>query len=79
MKSKVPILQKFLVKGHTQMEVDSVHAAIEKKLKNREIHLPSQYAAITREARLKPFPYEVREVDYTFFKDYSDKKFYMYD
>lgn len=79
MKSKVPILQKFLVKGHTQMEVDSVHAAIERKLKNREIHLPSQYATVTREARLKPFPYEVREVDYNFFKDYSDKNLYMYD
>lgn len=63
MEKNVTITQKYLEKGHTQMEVDSVHSVIERKLKNVEIFLPSQYASITKEAR--------REPDYTYFKDYS--------
>lgn len=75
----VTITQKFLEKGHTQMEVDSVHSVIERKLKNREIHLPSQYAMISKEARIKPFPYDVVIPDYTFFKDYSRKDYLVYE
>lgn len=41
MDKKVTITQKYLEKGHTQMEVDSVHSLIERKLKNIEIFLPS--------------------------------------
>lgn len=36
------------------MECDSVHSSIERKLKNREIHLPSDYVTITKEARKEP-------------------------
>lgn len=36
------------------MECDSVHSSIERKLKNREIHLPSDYVPITKEARKEP-------------------------
>lgn len=43
----VTITHKYLEKGHTQMEVDSVHSVIQRKLKNTEIFLPSQYATIT--------------------------------
>lgn len=57
MARNVTITQKYLEKGHTQMEVDSVHSIIERKMKNREIFLPSQYATITREARRAPNPY----------------------
>ncbi|XP_045484411.1 uncharacterized protein LOC123689220 [Pieris rapae] len=78
-KYNVTITQKFLEKGHTQMEVDSVHSVIERKLKNREIHLPSQYAMISKEARIKPFPYDVVMPDYTFFKDYSRKDYLVYE
>ncbi|CAH1110485.1 unnamed protein product [Psylliodes chrysocephalus] len=69
--------QKFLTKGHTQMECDSVHSAIETKLKNK--YLPGQYCTITREARRKPFPYESHFLDHTFFKYYSHKNFLVYD
>lgn len=37
------------------MECDSVHSSIERKLKNREIHLPSDYVTITKEAEPKQF------------------------
>lgn len=67
----VSITQKYLTKGHTQMECDSIHSCIERKLKNRDIYLPSDYIRITKEARINPFPYEVVELDYTFFKDYT--------
>lgn len=79
MEKKVVIKQKFLEKGHTQMEVDSVHSVIERKLKHREIFLPSQYSSVTKEARLNPSPYEVVTADHTFFKDYSIKSNLIYD
>nr|CAI5823227.1 unnamed protein product [Callosobruchus analis] len=53
------------------MECDSVHSCIERKLKNREIHLPSDYISASKEARTKPFPYEVVKLGFDFFKDYS--------
>lgn len=71
MKHGVTIFQKYLEPGHTYMECDSVHAAIERKLKNREIHLPSDYLSVTREARQNPKPYEAIDLDYSFFKNYT--------
>uniref|UniRef100_A0A2H1WLH6 SFRICE_019922 n=1 Tax=Spodoptera frugiperda TaxID=7108 RepID=A0A2H1WLH6_SPOFR len=79
MSKNVVITQKYLEKGHTQMEVDSVHSVIERKLKNREVFLPSQYATITKEARKVPSPYEVITPDYTFFKDFGLKDYLIYD
>ncbi|KAJ8721005.1 hypothetical protein PYW08_006470 [Mythimna loreyi] len=73
---QVMITQKYLEKGHTQMECDSVHSAIECRLKGREIYLPSQYADITLKARTVPIPYECRTVDYSFFTDYSKHLIY---
>ena len=37
---KIDLQQKILERGHTQMEVDSMHAKIEKKLKNMTINVP---------------------------------------
>lgn len=37
---QVTIAQKFFEKGHSQMEVDSVHSTIEKRLQNRDISHP---------------------------------------
>lgn len=67
--NNVTIYQKYLQKGHTQMEVDSVHALIERKLKNASIYLPSDYVRITESAR-RP-PYEVKEVTFDLIKDFS--------
>lgn len=73
------IEQKYLERGHTQMECDSVHATIENKLKNRVINLPSDYVSATLEARKKPKPYEVKYLEYSFFKDYTQKNLPRYN
>lgn len=77
-KHNVTITQKYLEPGHTQMECDSVHAAIERKLKNREIHLPSDYITATKEARQNPTQYEAEQINFSFVKDYSDKSTWIY-
>ncbi|XP_067283020.1 uncharacterized protein [Pseudorasbora parva] len=69
-KKKV-VIQKFLEKGHTQMECDSVHSVIERRLRNQEIYVPAQYIALMKSARSKPSPYEVKYVDHNFFQDFT--------
>lgn len=74
------IEQKYLEKGHTQMECDSAHAKIEKKLKNELIYLPTDYIRVTKEARKKVkvhnntinMPFEALYLNYDFFKNYND-------
>lgn len=78
-KQKILIEQKYLEKGHTQMECDSVHSLIERKLKSRNIELPSDYGKLTKEARTKPFPLEVVDVTHDFFLDYADEKTWTYN
>ncbi len=68
------IIQKILEKGHTQMEVDSVHATIERKLKNKSIFCPADYIQIMREARSRPSPYTVKYLTYDFFTDFSNTR-----
>lgn len=85
----VIIEQKFLVKGHTMMECDSVHSTIDTMLNpkrstknkktSREIYLPSQYAELTKQARKKPFPYRSIYLDHTFFVDFSKKNTIAYE
>lgn len=53
------------------MEVDSVHATIERKLKNASIYCPAEYAAVMRTAQSKPSPYVMKYLDYRFFQDHS--------
>lgn len=77
LRHQVDITQKFLERGHTQMECDSVHSAIERKLTNREIHLPCDYVSATREARASN-PYEVIQIDYNFVKNYADTSTWLY-
>lgn len=77
--NQVRIEQKFLIKGHTQMECDSVHSTIERKIKNREVYLPSDYARLTKEARIRPFPYEALNIQHDFFLNYAEKKLLFYD
>lgn len=79
MQHNVTIIQKYLEVGHTQMEGDSVHSAIERKLKNRLIHLPSDYLSATLEARKKPFPYEAILIEHDFIKDYADTSTWRYN
>lgn len=76
--NNVEIIQKFLEVGHTQIKCDSVHSYIERKLRGRDIYLPSDYIRITQEARIKPFPYEVINIQYSDFKNYTVKKYQRY-
>lgn len=76
-KHNVTITQKFLERGHTQMECDSVHSAIERKLNNRVIHLPCDYISATKEARAS-CPYEVVQIDHNFVKNYADSSNWLY-
>lgn len=62
---QVTIEQKYLVKGYTMMDCDSVHSTIDtiskERTRNKQtvkvIYLPSEYALSAEEARKKPFPY----------------------
>lgn len=71
----IEITQKFLEKGHTQMEVDAVHSVIERKVKGRNIHIPQNYVECISDARPSQ-PYKVNYVDHSFFKDYSALNYY---
>lgn len=75
---KKTVQQKFLVKGHTQMEVDNVHALIENKLKKRNIDLPSDYIKATEEARLT-LPLKARLLHHGDFRNYDDSRLFRYN
>lgn len=63
----VTIIHKYLEVGHTQMEVDSVHSLIERKLKKKEFYIPADYTKAIKEARMKPKQYNVVDLKYTDF------------
>jgi len=63
------IHQKYLTKGHTQMEVDSMHAAIETASKNIEVFTPQEWETIIKAARPKQ-PYHITTVDHTFWLNF---------
>lgn len=77
------IEQKYLEKGHTQMECDSAHAKIEVKLKNEAIYIPNDYIRITRQARKKVkldgkfvnMPFDTEYLNFDFFKNYTKTSF----
>ncbi|GFO42351.1 hypothetical protein PoB_006885600 [Plakobranchus ocellatus] len=61
-----------LCENTDEMEVDSVHATIEKKIKGVEIHTPSDYVKLMKEARINPKPYDVEYLSHGFFSNYKD-------
>jgi len=63
-KHKITIEQKYLIKGYTQMQCDSAHSLIERKLKGHDIYLPSDYIRITKDARKNPSPLEATLLKY---------------
>ncbi|KAG4073204.1 hypothetical protein HA402_013469 [Bradysia odoriphaga] len=69
------ITQKFLEVGHTHMECDSTHACIERKTRDMIINLPCDFEKAVKEARDKPFPFEVVHLTHTFFSNYDDKEY----
>ena len=59
----IVIEQKFLVVGHTQMECDSMHSTIERKVVG-DIYTPRDYHVIFGNARIRPSPYHVTPLSY---------------
>lgn len=62
------IEQKFLESGHTQMECDSMHAAIEHAKRRTAIYIPSQWDTVVHMARKKK-PYTVVPLRFNQFYD----------
>ena len=58
------------------MECGSIHANIERRLKNRDINVPGDYVAKCTQARKSPRPYSVKYIDHKFFKDYCKNLVY---
>jgi len=61
----------FLLPGHTYMPVDSVHATIERFTRNKTMWAPSEWSPLIRNSRINPSPIEVRNVQYSDFKDWK--------
>lgn len=72
---KITIIQKYLERGHTQMECDSMHSVIERKLRNRNINVPADYVDVCRTARLHPKNYNVEYLTNSFFKNFDQVHF----
>lgn len=67
--TKLIIVQLYLEKGHTMMEVDSVHSTIEQYIK-APIYAPSDYVTRMQQARPRN-PYVVKSIHYDFFLNYE--------
>lgn len=65
------VTQKFFESGHSHMECDSMHSAIEKSVENQEIELPSDYVRAMKVARKDGKPYAVTEICHDQFKAYD--------
>ena len=64
------VKHKFLEKGHTQNENDSVHSTIEQASKNISLYTTAQFATIVQMARRK-HPYTVTEMTFDNFFDFK--------
>lgn len=70
----IPVInQMFFEPGHSQMEVDNIHAQIEKKKKNVDIFDPSGWYTLIRSA-CKKNPYTVYEVNQSDIKCFKTLK-----
>lgn len=78
-KCSATIIQKFLVKGHTQMECDSSHALIERKTKGMTVNVPDDFVEAVKTARTNPFPLDVHNLEHTFFSNYDDPELMPYN
>lgn len=75
-KHGIMIEQKFLIKGHTQMQCDSAHSLIERKMRGKDIYLPSDFIKITRDARKNPAPFGAMLLSHDFFLNFKAHQIY---
>jgi hypothetical protein len=59
----IKIIHRWLEKGHTQMECDSMHGRIEIKVKRVDIFTPSQWYGHIRTAKVNKPLYQVKELN----------------
>jgi len=71
------IFQKCLIAGHTQMECDSIHSAIERKVGAVDIFTERDYKLMMQAVRVNPRPYLVKQFDHLEFMKMSDDSQYM--
>lgn len=71
----VTIIQKYLQKGHIQMEVDSVHSVIERQIRNKKINIPADYVYICKNA-CKKEPYKVEYLTHNFFRKFDNLNYF---
>ena len=69
-RTNIEVIQKYLIRGHTQMEADNVHSRIGQNKKGRRIHLPSDYISVIETAS-KNKKYQVEMLEYDYFDDYN--------
>ncbi|CAH1980784.1 unnamed protein product [Acanthoscelides obtectus] len=53
------------------MQVDSMHATIERRVNRVRINVPADYAYHCKKARKNPKPYEVMYLDHSFFRSFK--------
>lgn len=58
----VTVIHRFLEKGHTQNEGDSVHATVERSSKRKTIWVPEEWYCLVRWAKSEGDPYVVKEI-----------------
>ena len=75
-KHDIVVYQKYLEKGHTQMECDSVHSVIERKIWKQPIYVPQMYVDNIKFAKTATPKYKVKYIDHTFFNDYESLYYY---
>ncbi|KAF0292435.1 hypothetical protein FJT64_009555 [Amphibalanus amphitrite] len=61
----------FLLKGHTYLPCDSMHAAVEARIRHHLVYPPSEWRTVIRTARHDPSPYDVKEHQITYRKDWQ--------
>lgn len=73
----VSIIHRFMEKGHTQNEGDSVHAMIERASERKFIYVPDEWNVLVRWSKTEGEPYAVKEMnkdDFFDFKGLLDNK-----
>ncbi|KAL4708107.1 hypothetical protein ACJJTC_009886 [Scirpophaga incertulas] len=69
-KFNISIKHTFLEKGHTQAEVNSVHALIERSSKNKLVYTPMEWFPLVRWAKQGGKPYKVIEMTHSAFFEF---------
>ncbi len=68
------IQMNFLEPGHTHMECDSMHSAIEKASEYAKIYVPNDWENVVRMAKKRGLPYKVNRLTFNDFLDFKSFK-----